>query len=221
MVSMRHAVALIVWALWAMPAATASAQADRDALARLRDISNLQVSVAFLPEVPTGGPCLLDRTALEERAAATLRAGGLEAVTGAETLRRAIAQLRLSQQDVRIMQEGGTLPAPGSAERRTRMNESEFLRNISALTVLFHATALDAGGTTVCAVAIAAWFSAIPVVNPTLAVNGRQVSARLLLWERQARSFVTREEELAGTVAERLDLVLDAFLKDWRLANGR
>jgi hypothetical protein len=162
----------------------------------------------------------MGRAPLEEHAAAALGAAGLQVVTGAETYRRSMEQLRLSQADVSAIQERRPLP-PRDAEHRRRMAEIDFLRNISALLIVFHATPLDVNGTTVCAVAVSARFTAIPAGSATLAVNGREVRARLLLWESQARSFVVQDAELADAVTARLDLLLESFLNDWRLANRR
>lgn len=215
------AFACLMWALsCAVAPGSAAAQRVDDTILRLRDISRLTVAVGFLPETRGGGPCLMGRAPLEEHAAAALGAAGLQAVTGAETYGRSMEQLRLSQADVRAIQERRPLP-PRDAEYRRRMAEIEFLRDISSLLVVFHATPLDVNGTTMCAVAVWARFTAIPARRATLAVNGREVRAQLLLWESQARSFIVQDAALADAVTARLDLLLEAFLNDWRLANRR
>jgi hypothetical protein len=188
---------------------------------RLRGITDLQVSVTYLPDVRGGGPCLIASAGLEERAAATLRSAGLQAVTGEETVRRAMAQLRLSQAEVRAIQEGRSPPAPSPAESRWRAAEHQFLQNIHGLSVVFHATPLDVDGRNLCALAISANFLARAVGTMTPAGTNRPVRALLHLWGRGARSFVVGEGEVSGAVTKRLDMLLNEFSADWRLANGR
>jgi hypothetical protein len=199
----------------------AAAQAVDHAILRLRDISVLLVSVAFLPDARGGGPCLMGRAALEEHAADTLSAAGLQAVTGAEAFRRAMEQLRLSQAEVRALQQRRPLPALDADEHRRRMAEHKFLQNTPGLSIAFHATPHESAETTLCAVAVSGRFLARPADDTALAVNGREVRAPLSLWQRDARSFLVRDGELVGSVTEQLDTVLGAFLTDWRRANGR
>ncbi|WP_137177210.1 hypothetical protein [Roseomonas sp. AR75] len=196
-------------------------QSAGGAASRLRDISPLQVSVAFLPEPSTGAPCTLDRNGLEAHAASSLRTAGLQVLTGAETFARAREQLRLSQEEVAALRARRATPAPSATEQQERMAEHKFLQTISSLTVVFHATAFEREGVTTCAVAYNARFLARPAGRPALAVNGRQVDADLLLWERQARSFVIQEQHLAEGVSRHLDTLLASFLGSWRRANER
>lgn len=203
------------------------AQADDPRLRALRGIEALHISVATYAGLGAGDPsvpfpCPLDSAGLEQRGAAALRAAGLMPLTTAETMARNRTHLDEVKRDVQSLRAGPSGPTRDAADRRRLDASVQFMRNLPGLLVRIVAEpAVGPNDSPVCAVAVFATFLAPPRGRPTVAANGAEVLAILLLWSRRPRLAIVPAANLEDAALRHLDEQLGAFIAAWRAENIR
>ncbi|HEV7268590.1 MAG TPA: hypothetical protein VGN83_27330 [Falsiroseomonas sp.] len=208
----------ICMSAWTGASGTAAAQTPDFIVSRLRDIPSIHIVATPVTASAPEGSCVVAPNPLEDRAAAMLRAAGLPTATSAEVMKSIREQLRLSQADVRALVQGRRL-APDPEDQRRRQAELDDMQKRPTLTVRLDIVPVGAGGATLCALVAAPQLRAWTAGRATLAVNGREVQASLLVWEGRSRSLVTQDADVAAGAWALLGPVLTDFLTDWRRAN--
>lgn len=210
----------ICMSAWTGAFGTAAAQTPDFIVSRLRDIPSLQIVATPVAASGPEGSCVVAPNPLEDRASAMLGAAGLPTETSAEVMRRIREQLRLSEADLRMLSQGRRLALDPEDQQR-RQAELDDLQKRPSLAVRLNVVPVEAGGAMLCALVAAPQLRASTAGRATLAVNGREVQASLLVWEGRSRSLVTQDADVAAGAWALLEPVLTDFLTDWRRANSR
>jgi hypothetical protein len=217
---------LKAYGLAALIAFMTSAPSSAETLRRpeLRGIEALAIYVpTSAAEAASAGACWFDRGALERRGAEILRGAGLTPLTTEERLVRSRANQQAIDRDLQALRAGRSPPSV-EPEAAHRLDASlNLVRDLPTLSVRVAAGPMVGpdGGMSGCAAAVFAVLVAPARARPTVAANGVEVRAPLLLWRHSPPLVTAPAGDPGAAVNQTFDEAVEAFASAWRAANHR